>query len=245
MISRSQYTQQRKEDIERIKQDRQFEQSSTDYLTLLIERRVAYQTSWMGEPVLQLPQDLLATQEILYRTRPDFIIEVGVAWAGSLLFLAHMQKVFGGKKVIGIDTFIPQDLIDRLRTKGEIANQIELIEDSSLSDSCHERLQELVAGSDNVLVHLDSNHTAEHVLSELALYSQYVGAGNYLICGDTHVELVPKGTYQGKEYDRGNNPMIALRGFLDSELGKGFRVDDDLTAKYALSLNPGGFLVRT
>lgn len=245
MITKQQYSFERNEDLQAMRKSEEFALERQKFLTSLIEHRVVYQTTWMGEPVLQLPQDLLTAQEILYSTRPDFIVEVGVAWAGSLLFLAHMQEQFGGVKVIGIDTYIPGELRERIKAKGDISKRIEFIEESSLSEACLARVEEITGGSREVLVHLDSDHTADHVFSELQAYSPLVGPGHYLICGDTHVELVKKGVYKGKPYDRGNNPMVALDRFLETDPGKNFSIDETASEKYALSLNPRGYLFRT
>lgn len=245
IIERGQFELERAQDLLRMKEDVRIQESALALIGAAVPHRLVYQTSWMGEPILQLPQDLFAIQDILHRTRPKFVIEVGVAWAGSLLFYASILPNFGGVGVIGIDTFIPEDLRNRLAGKGDLAKNIHLIEGSSVEAETLAEIRRLTQGSDELFVHLDSDHTASHVLNELQTYGPMIGKGHYMLCGDTHVELLATDTYTGKAYNRGNNPMIALRQFLDSESGSAFTVDNDVSARYLLSLNPSGYLVRS
>jgi cephalosporin hydroxylase len=209
-----------------------------------VNHMLAYQASWMGEPIMQYPQDLFAIQELIYDTKPDYVIEVGVAWAGSLLFYNDVMRSSGGKGVIGIDVFIPTDLRERLAIKAHNYPGIKLIEGGSTLESTLSKVREVTNGSGNLLIHLDSDHTNDHVFSELKLYSALLDEGKYIICGDTHVENLPAGTYKNKPYDKGNNPMIALERFLQLPEGSNFEVDTLISGKYLLSLNPSGYLVR-
>lgn len=245
VISRSEFDEERSADLVAMRRDAKIQSEAIDLITHSIPHRLVYQTSWMGEPVLQLPQDLFAIQDILIRTRPKYVIEVGVAWAGSLLFYASLLPYFGGQGVIGIDTYVPDDLRERLRTKGEISRHVTLIEGSSLDPDVLSQVADLTKATGELFIHLDSDHTASHVRQELNVYGRLLQPGYYMLCGDTHVEVIPPDTYRGKPYGRGNNPMIALRQFLDSSDGRGFEIDEDASSRYLLSLNPSGFLVRS
>lgn len=245
MIDRHQFEVDRAQDLLRMQQDAGIQRQALALVEAAVPHRLVYQTSWMGEPILQLPQDLFAIQEVLYKTRPKYVIEVGVAWAGSLLFYAAMLPHFGGMGVIGIDTYIPEDLKQRLAAKGDLAKCIHLVEGSSTDTSTLAEVQRLTNSSDELFVHLDSDHTASHVQRELEAYGPMIGPGFYLLCGDTHVELLAADTYANKPYNQGNNPMVALRQFLASEEGSAFQVDHDASSRYLLSLNPSGFLVRS
>ena len=227
-----------------MRKDDEIQQLATSLLEMGIEFGLPYQTTWFGEPIIQYPQDLFAIQEIIYKTRPDYIIEIGTAWAGSLLFYSTLLASIGGEKVIGVDVFVPDDLVARIAGKGEIAKCIELICGSSLDKTVVDQILAITGGSQKVFIHLDSNHTTDHVLRELEIYTELVGKGMYILCGDTHVELLKAGAYPNKEYGKGNNPMIAVQKFLTTERGMKFEVDEEVNGKYLITLNPMGFLRR-
>ena len=199
-----------------------------------------HQTSWMGEPILNLPQDMFAMQEIIYRTRPDFIVESGVAWGGSLLFYSTLMEILGGKLIIGIDVFIPDDLKERIGSHEKLSKRIRWINDSSTSEETLSKVKEIVGDSRKVLVFLDSDHTHEHVLTELNLYAPLIGKGQYIICGDTIVEDVPEQKHRPRAWGPGNNPKTALMSFLDQN--DRFEVDQNLENKLLFTCNPGGYL---
>lgn len=198
-----------------------------------------HQTNWLGEPCLQTPEDLITFQEIVFQTRPRFIIEVGVAWAGSLLFHGSMMQLLGGSKVIGIDIFIPDDLKERIY-RHDVSQRIELIDAASTESTTVEKVTALLGDSKEVMVHLDSNHTCNHVLEELHLYSPLVGKGQYLICGDTIIEQIPSQTHRLRPWGPGNNPQTALNIFLKEQ--NRFEVDRQFDKKRLLVNQPGGFL---
>ena len=200
------------------------------------------QTTWFGEPALQLPQDMFAFQEIIFKSRPKIIVEVGVAWGGALLFYATLMSCLGGDRILGVDIYVPDDLRDRLSAFGELSERIELIQGSSTDPSTVARIREAVGSCDEVMVNLDSNHTHDHVLQELRLYSEFVGPGQYLICSDTAVEDIEVPTHRERPWGKGNNPRTALAAFLAED--DRFVVDRELDSKLLLTSNPGGFLVR-
>lgn len=199
-----------------------------------------HQMNWMGEPVLQLPQDLMALQEIIFRTKPDFIIETGVAWGGSLLFYATLLEALGHGSVVGIDTFIPEDLKARIKSHGRISDRISLIQGSSTDPATLENISVMAGKSSKTMVILDSDHTHDHVLAELKLFSPLVRPGFYLICGDTIVEDQPPAPKRPRPWGKGNNPKTALVEFLKSN--DRFEVDSELEDKLLLSNMPGGYL---
>lgn len=199
-----------------------------------------HQTNWLGEPILNLPQDMFALQEIIYRTRPDYIVEVGVAWGGSLLFYSTLMEAVGGKKIIGVDIYIPPDLKKRLNSYGRLSRRITLINGSSVEEATVNKIKSIIGSSRKVLVVLDSYHTHDHVLKELRLYSPFIGRGNYLVCGDTVVEDIPAQKHRPRPWGPGNNPKTAVRQFLKEN--KSFAVDKQTENKLLLSCNPSGYL---
>ena len=142
-----------------------------------------HQTNWFGEPILNLPQDMFALQDIIYHTRPKYVVELGVAWGGSLLFCSTLLTVLGGERVIGVDIYIPDDLKARLSSHGELSNKIDLIAGSSVESDTIAHIRSIIKDCREVLVILDSYHSHDHVLAELRLYSAFVGKGHYMICG--------------------------------------------------------------
>ena len=221
-------------------QDKQLQSKALEVLVEADHHRWIHQSNWMGEPLLNLPQDMFAIQDIIWRTRPDFVIEVGVAWGGGMLFEATLLEILGGQKVIGIDIFIPPDLRQRLANHGKLSDRLELIEGSSTSAETMTKVAKILAGSRKVLVILDSYHTHEHVLSELRTYAPLIEKGQYLICGDTVVERIPEQLHRTRPWGPGNNPATAVKEFL-SESDR-FVVDEKIDQRLLLSCHPGGYL---
>jgi cephalosporin hydroxylase len=202
--------------------------------------RWLHQNSWMGEPLLNLPQDMFALQEIIYRTKPDYIIETGVAWGGSLLFSASMLELIGGKMAIGIDVYIPKNLRSRLAKNARLFSRIKLVTGSSTDCGTIQQVKKIIGRSKKVVVILDSFHTHDHVLKELRSYAPFVGKGFYMICGDTIVETIPRQIHRPRPWGPGNNPATALKEFLKTN--KRFSVDRDIDAKLLFTCHPGGYI---
>lgn len=201
-----------------------------------------HQTSWFGEPILQFPQDMFAVQEIIYKTRPEYIIEIGVAWGGSLLFYSTIMESLGGKKIIGVDTYIPEDLRKRLFSYGRLSKRIVLINGSSLEKDTVDKIKKIIGGSKKILVILDSNHTHEHVSKELNIYSKLLSKGNYLICGDTIIEDIPEQRHRPRPWGPGNSPKTAVKQFLKEK--RNLKIDKLIENKLLFTCNPDGYLIR-
>jgi cephalosporin hydroxylase len=199
-----------------------------------------HQTNWMGEPCLQLPQDMFALQEAIYNAKPQFIIESGVAWGGTTLFYASLLHLLGGNMVIGVDIFIPQDLRDRIAAKSPRQGIVHLLEASSTTEETVRKVRALMGEGGPTMVILDSNHTHDHVLQEMRLYAPLVTAGSYLICGDTIIEEQPPASKRPRPWGVGNSPATALREFLKE--CDDFEVDRNIENKLLLSNMPGGYL---
>lgn len=201
-----------------------------------------HQANWFGEPCLQLPQDLFALQEIIFETRPRFVIESGVAWGGSLLFYSTLMQVLGGEGIIGVDVFIPPDLKQRLTALGSLSDRITLIEGSSIDEKTIHKVKSIVGDTRDILVILDSDHSHEHVLNELKAYSGFVGKGHYLVCSDTVVEDIPSQEHRPRSWGPGNNPQTALWEFLKDN--DEFSIAKTIENKLLFTCNPRGYLQR-
>lgn len=220
--------------------DKELQQKALEVLVEADRHRWIHQTNWFGEPLLNLPQDMFAIQDIIWRSRPEFIIEVGVAWGGGMLFEATLLEILGGQKVIGVDIFIPSDLRQRLSTHGKLSERLVLIEGSSTATDTLDQVAALLGGSRKVLVILDSYHTHEHVLGELRSYAPFVEKGQYLICGDTVVERIPQQSHRARPWGPGNNPATAVKEFLTES--DRFVVDEKIDQRMLFSCHPGGYL---
>lgn len=202
----------------------------------------SYNFSWMGRPIIQYPQDMIAMQEIIWEVKPDLIIETGIAHGGSLIYYASLLELIGNGDVLGIDI----DIREHNRREIErhpMCKRIKMIQGSSISDEVIEQVRKIVAEKKSVVVCLDSNHTHEHVLSELNLYSPFVSAGSYIVAFDTIVEDLPEGYFsQKRPWGISNNPRTAVDEFLMAN--RNFQIDDSIDNKLLISVAPRGYLKR-
>ena len=240
IISREEFSEVNRRAADEMFADKKLQADALDVLERADRKRWIHQTTWFGEPILNLPQDMFAIQDIVWRVRPDFIIEVGVAWGGGMLFEASLLEMLGGQKVIGIDIFIPADLRERLNNHGKLSDRLVLIEGGSTSPDTLSQLKILLGGSRKILVILDSYHTHEHVLNELRAYAPLIEKGQYLICGDTVVEYIPQQVHRSRPWGPGNNPATAVKAFLEES--DRFVIDRDVDKRLLFSCHPGGYL---
>jgi cephalosporin hydroxylase len=221
--------------------DKDVQALSRIWIREIARHRYAYNFTWLGRPVIQFPQDMMAIQELIWSIKPDVVIETGVAHGGSILFSASMLELVGGEGyVIGIDI----DIRKHNRTEIEahpLSRRVRLIEGSSVDDAVVSQVREMVGEGKKVLVILDSNHTHEHVLRELELFSPFVGEGSYLVVYDTLIEDMPLDLVGDRPWGPGNNPKTAVWEFL--ETNKRFKIDKDLEAKLSITVAPDGYLV--
>ena len=203
----------------------------------------SYLYSWNSEPLLQNSEDLIVLQELISSNKPEIVVELGVAWGGSILFLDSLTNTFPIKKIIGIDIFMPNDLKKRLFKK--ISKKVLLIEDDTCSDKVKKLFLSLKKKYKKFLIHLDSNHTHEHVLKELNFYSNLLSVGDYIIVGDTIIDYIPKQKHRIREWRKGNSPKSALDEFLSYKNNrKKFAIDYNITNKQLLTNNPYGYIKR-
>jgi len=205
----------------------------------VVKHRYVYNFSWLGRPIIQFPQDIVAVQEILWRVRPDLVVETGVARGGSLVLSASILELVGHGEVLGIDVEIrPHNR--RSIEAHPLSKRIRLIEGSSTDPAVVEEVRAAAAGRSGVVVILDSLHTHEHVLEELRLYSPLVGKGSYLIAFDTAIDDVPGDAFPDRPWGKGNNPKTAVREFLREN--PRFEVDRALEDRLGITSAPEGFL---
>lgn len=201
----------------------------------------SYNFSWMGRPIIQYPQDMLAMQEIIWNVKPDLIIETGIAHGGSLLYYASLLELIGKGEVLGIDIDIREHNRKAIEAH-PMSKRIRMIQGSSVDLRTVDEIKKYAAGKDTILVCLDSNHTHEHVLSELRLYAPFVSPGSYLVVFDTIVEDLPDNYLPGRAWARGDNPKTAVYEFLKSN--HEFIIDKSFDHKLLVSVAPEGYLKR-
>jgi cephalosporin hydroxylase len=226
--------------VEAMVSDAGFGTKSREWLMQSAEYEYSYHFTWLGLPIIQYPPDILAVQEIIWALKPDLVVETGVARGGSLVLSASILELNGGSGlVVGIDI----DIRESNRTAIEahpLAHRIRMIEGSSTATSVIEQVRDLAAETERVVVLLDSNHTHDHVLRELELYSPIVKPGGYIVVFDTAIEQMPAGSFPDRPWDKGNNPATAVTAFLDRN--DRFEVDHDIEDKLLITVAPGGYL---
>lgn len=203
--------------------------------------KYSYNFSWMGRPIIQYPQDIVAMQEILWEVQPDLVIETGIAHGGSLVFYASILELIGKGEVLGIDI----DIREHNRKEIEahpMFKRISMIEGSSVSEAVVEQISRSVKSKETVVVVLDSSHTHEHVLKELELYHGFVTKGSYLVVFDTVIEDLPPDSFPDRPWGKRNNPKTAVREFLKSH--DEFVIDKNIDHKLLISVAPDGYLKR-
>ncbi len=202
--------------------------------------RYPYHFRWMGQPIIQVPQDILAMQELIFQIRPRAIIETGIARGGSAIFYASMLALLGeGGFVVGVDVDIRQHNREAIEAH-PMAKHIKLVQGSSIDASTVAEVHALVGDEGPVIVALDSNHTKEHVLEELRAYSGFVKKGSYLVVFDTLLEDLPSEMSAGRPWGPGNGPKSAVEAFLREN--DRFVIDDDIDAKLLITVAPRGWL---
>jgi cephalosporin hydroxylase len=229
-----------KENIAQLGRDTAIQGLSNVWIRETARYNYYYNFTWMGRPIIQFPQDIVAMQEIIWRVKPDLIVEIGVAHGGSLILYSSLLELIGEDgRVVGVDIDI------RAHNRREIENhkmfkRISLIQGSSIDDQIVRQVFDAAQGRKRVMVCLDSNHTHAHVLKELNLYSPLVKRGSYLVAFDTFIEDLPDKFYPDRPWGKGNSPKTAVQEFLATT--DRFVVDHEIDAKLQITQNPGGYL---
>lgn len=231
-----------KANIQGLVSDHDLQALSRIWVREIARHKYAYNFTWMGRPIIQFPQDMVAMQEIIWETKPDLIIETGIAHGGSLIYYASLMEMMGlDGYVLGVDI----DIREHNRTEIDahpMRKRIEMIQGSSIASETVAAVAEHAKGKKSVLVVLDSNHTHDHVLQELQRYSPFVTLNNYLVVYDTLVEDMPEDLIKDRPWGRGNNPKTAVWEFLKQS--DQFEIDKAMEAKILITVAPDGYLKR-
>ncbi|AHB89371.1 cephalosporin hydroxylase family enzyme CcmI [Thermosynechococcus sp. NK55a] len=230
---------------------------TNSWIKSVTQFKYSYHFEWLGRPIIQYPQDMVAMQELIWQIKPDLIIETGIAHGGSLILYASMlalldvcEAIEAGtvidprqsrRKVLGIDIEI------RPHNRAAIdahpmRSRIQMLEGSSIAPEIIEQVRQIAQGYQRVLVCLDSNHTHDHVLAELNAYAPLVSVGSYCVVFDTIVEDMPKELFPDRPWGPGNNPKTAVWEYLRTH--PEFEIDKSIQHKLLITVAPDGYLKR-
>lgn len=222
-------------------------ESANAFMKSSTEPQYSYNFSWLGRPIIQYPQDIVAMQELIFSIQPDLIIETGIAHGGSLVFMSSMLELnasCGGPidaEILGIDIDIRQHNREAIEAH-PMFKRISMIEGSSIDPEIIEHVKAKTINKKRILVSLDSNHTHDHALAELEAYAPMTSVGSYCVVFDTIVEDLPEDTYPNRPWGPGNNPKTAVWEYLKSH--SEFEIDKQIDHKLLISVAPDGYLKR-
>jgi len=250
----------RSETLDRRREDKAFQQATAEWVEASCRHGYSYHFDWLGRPIIQYPQDMVALQEILWEVRPSVVVECGIAHGGSLVLVASMlalidqcEAVERGEewlplvptdmtsRVVGVDV----DIREHNRREIEahpLSGRIHLVEGSSTDPAVAARVLEEVGDRSPVVVLLDSNHTAGHVRDELVAYADLTTVGSYCVVYDTVIEHLPADLHDDRPWGPGDSPATAVDEFLAD--ADGFHVDRRFDARLGITVAPGGYLRR-
>ena len=244
----SDFQQEVKERIASYENDESLKSDAAAFMRSSIAGRYSYNFSWLGRPIIQYPQDMVAMQELIWSIQPDLIIETGIAHGGSLIFSASMLELNaicggpGDALVLGVDIDIRPHNRQAIEAH-PLSRRIEMIQGSSVASDVVDQVRARAAGRRRILVCLDSNHTHDHALAELEAYAPLVSVGSCCVVFDTIVEDLPGELSSDRPWGPGNNPKTAVREYLRSH--PEFEVDRQIERKLQITVAPEGYLRRT
>jgi cephalosporin hydroxylase len=246
-----------RQNIDSLQRDHALRKASLSWVADVTPKRYSYNFSCLGRPIIQVPQDMVAMQELVWQIRPDLIIETGIAHGGSLILSASMLALLDycdaiesgqvldpkatQRRVLGIDI----DIRAHNRTAIEahpMSHRIDMIQGSSIAADVIAQVHQIAKAYQRILVILDSNHTHDHVLAELEAYAPLVSRDSYCIVFDTVVEDLPDAMFPDRPWGKGNNPKTAVHEFLSKR--EDFAIDEAIEAKLLITVAPDGYLKR-
>jgi cephalosporin hydroxylase len=243
--------------IDGLARDEDLQALSRIWIREIAPHKWAYNFTWLGQPAIQFPNDAWAVQELIWKIKPDLIIETGIAHGGSLIFSASMLTLLdlceaceagrpydpaaSRRKVVGIDIEIRPHNQAAIEAH-PLYPRIQMIEGSSIDPAVVDQVRAIAKGHQKILVCLDSNHTHDHVLAELEAYAPLVSVGSYCVVFDTIIEDMPPGSFPDRLWDKGNNPKTAVWEFLKTH--PEFEIDKSIQHKLLITVAPDGYLKR-
>ena len=254
MNEQRKYQQESHECIVSLSEDKDVKSISQQWIDKTGKHRYVYNWHWLGLPIIQLPQDIVVSQELIWEIKPTLIVETGVARGGSLAFYASQLALLdltengnastseqSKRRCVGIDIDIRPHNRKAIEAH-PLSNYIKLIQGSSISKEVLDNLKNEIRSDDVVLIILDSNHTYAHVKDELELYAPLVTKGSYLIVHDTGIEFAPKNSFLDRDWGKGNNPLTAVNEFLSHN--EDYEIDKLKNDKLLITSSPDGYIKK-
>jgi cephalosporin hydroxylase len=231
--------------------------ATRDWLNIANSYKYSYHFQWMGRPIIQYPQDIIAVQELIWKVKPDLIIETGIAHGGSLILSASLMALLdmcdaiessakfdpqkSNRMALGIDIDIREHNRKAIQAH-PLSSRIQMIEGSSVEPSIVHQVHKIAGEYKTVLIFLDSNHTYEHVLAELEAYGPLVSVGSYCVVFDTVIEDMPQNMFVDRPWGPGNSPKRAVKEYLRNH--PEYMVDSTVENKLLITVAPDGYLLR-
>ena len=244
--------------IKVIASDQALREAGSEFMRASLLPKYSYNFEWLGRPIIQYPQDIVAMQELIWQIKPDLIIETGIAHGGSLILNASMLALLdmvdaieagasinpreSKRKVLGIDIDIRTHNRAAIEAHA-MASRIQMIQGSSIAPEIIEQVKSITSMHSCVLVFLDSNHTHAHVLAELEAYAPMTSIGSYCVVFDTVIEDMPFNMFPDRPWGPGNNPKTAVWKYLESD--PRFEIDKTIQNRLLITVAPDGYLKRT
>jgi cephalosporin hydroxylase len=244
-------------EIAAMERNEQLREKSQDWINAANAAKYSYHFSWLGRPIIQYPQDIVAMQELIWMIKPDLIIETGIAHGGSLIFSASMLALLdmsdaiekgtsfdpgkSSRHVLGIDIDIRKHNLEAIKAH-PMSSRISMIQGSSIETRVIDEVHNFAQKFKRVLVCLDSNHTHDHVLAELHAYASLTSVESYCVVFDTVIEDMPKSMFPNRPWGPGDNPKTAVHAFVKDH--PEFVIDKSIPAKLQLTVAPDGYLRR-
>ena len=252
--------------LARVPEEKELCNAAKKFMAESTNPKYSYNFFWLGRPIIQYPQDIVAMQELIWEVKPDLIIETGIAHGGSLILYASLlaqldmiDAIENGesinpraseRKVLGIDIDIREH--NRIAIEEHpMSSRIQMIQGSSVDKEIIDQVKDIAKEYKKIIVCLDSNHTHAHVLAELEAYAPLTSVGSYCVVFDTIIEDLPGDMYPDRPWSKEDNPKTAVHEYLHklkSKEGKGyieFEIDKEIDNKLLISVAPSGYLKRT
>lgn len=251
------FAQERRDRVRSYATDANLNSLAHDWIFHSMQQKYLYNFDWLGRPIIQYPEDMVAVQELIWMVRPTLIVETGIAHGGSLILSASMlalldycdavesrkvlDPVASKRRVVGVDIDI-RSHNRRAIEEHPLSHMITMVEGSSIDQSTVDQVRKIADGHVRVIVFLDSNHTHDHVLAELHNYGTMTSVDSYCVVFDTFVEDMPPKYFSDRPWDKGNSPKTAVHEFVKSD--ERFQIDRSLDQKLLITVAPSGFLKR-
>ena len=237
--------------------NKELKESANEFLKASFQPQYSYNFSWLGRPIIQYPQDMVAMQELIWEVKPDLIIETGIAHGGSLIMNASLLAMLDycdalengemldpkkpKRRVLGIDIDIREHNRIAIETH-PMANRIDMIQGSSIAQDIITQVHEYSKNYKKILISLDSNHTHDHVLSELEAYAPLTSVDSYCVVFDSIIEDLPADMFPDRPWGPGDNPKTAVWEYLKTH--NEFEIDKSIQNKLLITVAPDGYLKR-